>query len=140
MIYRENSHRQQSLLILGTRAEDNFAQLEKISYPTFNIETIFVPHHLSAKWFSTHPEVFAHKSSMNVNRSMRNPYDLKHHRPNQVTFGSKSLRPLGPQVWNSLSNEIKSTETLKAFKQIMKQWNGIQCTCNVCQYDMPLRS
>ena len=24
---------------------------------------------------------------MNVNRSMRNPYDLKHHRPNQVTFG-----------------------------------------------------
>ena len=85
-------------------------------------------------------QLFQFKSSMNVNRSMRNPYDLKHHRPNQVTFGSNSLRSLGPQVWNSLSNEIKSAETLKTFKQIMKQWNGIQCTCNVCQYDMPLRS
>ena len=85
-------------------------------------------------------QLFQFKSSMNVNRSMRNPYDLKHHRPNQVTFGSNSLRSLGLQVWNSLSNEIKSTEILKTFKQIMKQWNGIQCTCNVCQYDMPLRS
>ena len=85
-------------------------------------------------------QLFQFKSSMNVNRSMRNPYDLKHHRPNQVTFGSNSLRSLGPQVWNSLSNEIKSTETLKTFKQIMKQWNGIQRTCNVCQYNMPLRS
>ena len=36
--------RERSLLTLGTRVEDNFAQLEKFSYPTLNI---------SAKWFST---------------------------------------------------------------------------------------
>ena len=46
--------RERSLLTLGTRAEDNFAQLEKISYPILNIETVFVPHHPSAKQFSTH--------------------------------------------------------------------------------------
>ena len=81
-------------------------------------------------------QLFQFKSSMNVNRSTRNPYDLQHYRPNQVTFGSNSLRSLGPKVWNSLSNEIKSAETLTTFKEIMKQWNGIQCTCNVCQYNM----
>ena len=82
--------------------------------------------------------LFQFKSSTNVNRSTRNPYDLKHYRPNQITFGSNiSLKSLGSQVWNSLSNEIKSAETLKTFKQVMKQWNGTQCTCNVCQYNMP---
>ena len=45
--------REWSLLILGTRAEDNFAQLEKISYPILNIEIVFIPHHLSAKCFRT---------------------------------------------------------------------------------------
>ena len=29
--------RERSFLILGTRAEDNFTQLEKISYPILNI-------------------------------------------------------------------------------------------------------
>ena len=32
--------REWSFLILGTRVEDNFAQLEKISYPILKIETI----------------------------------------------------------------------------------------------------
>ena len=45
--------RKRSFLTLGTRVEDSFAQLEKISYPILNIETVFVPHHLSVKWFST---------------------------------------------------------------------------------------
>ena len=45
--------RERSFLILGTRAEDNFVQLEKISYPILNIETVFVPHFLSTKWFDT---------------------------------------------------------------------------------------
>ena len=33
--------REWSFLILGTRAEDNFAQLEKISHPILNIEKVF---------------------------------------------------------------------------------------------------
>ena len=55
--------REWSFLILGTRAEDNFAQLEKISYPILNMETVFVPHHLSAKWFSIQKSLcIRHKS------------------------------------------------------------------------------
>ena len=76
------------------------------------------------------------KSSLNVNRSMRNPYDLQHYKPNQVTFGSNSLKSLGPKVWNTLSDEIKSAETPQAFRKIMKQLDGIQCKCYACKYSI----
>ncbi len=39
-------------------------------------------------------------------RSSRRPFDLNHHRPNQTTFGTNSLRSLGPTVWNKLPSHI----------------------------------
>ena len=42
-------------------------------------------------------EIFRFKSVCNPNRSSRNPNDLHHHRPNQVTLGTHSLRSLGFQ-------------------------------------------
>ena len=65
---------------------------------------------------------------------LRNSNGLQHHRPNQVTFGSNSLRSLGPQIWNGLSNEIKSAENLNSFKTMIKKWNGPNCKCSACQY------
>ena len=44
-------------------------------------------------------DIFKIKSSI---YSSRNPNDLQHYRPNQVMFGSSSLRSLGPQIWNGL--------------------------------------
>ena len=43
---------ERSLLILGTKVEDDLAKLEKMSYPILNIEKVFAPHQLSAKWVS----------------------------------------------------------------------------------------
>ena len=43
---------------------------------------------------------------------------------NQVTFGTKSLRHLGPKVWNSLPYHVKSSENLTIFKTLIKNWNG----------------
>ena len=65
-------------------------------------------------------------------RSARNPNELIHHRPNQVTFGSKSLLSLGPQIWNALPKEIKLAENIQTFKRLIKQWDGPTCNCNVC--------
>ena len=82
-------------------------------------------------------EILHFKSVSDPNRSSRNPYDLHHHRPNQVAIGKHSLRSLGPKVWNSLPNKIKSSETVNIFKRLIKQWSGIQCNCNVCKYEDP---
>ena len=49
------------------------------------------------------------------NYSLRNANNLAHFRPNQTTFGSKSLKCIGPQIWNGLPNELKSAKSLKSF-------------------------
>ena len=79
-------------------------------------------------------DLFEFKSSTNPTRSQRNPYDLRHHKPNQGTYGSNSLRTLGPKVWNSLPNEIKSADNFAAFKRLIKEREGIKCGCNVCRH------
>ena len=76
-------------------------------------------------------EIFIIKSST---YSSRNPNDLQHYRPNQVTFGSNSLQSLGPQIWNGLPNEIKSAENLNSFKHLIKKWDGPSCKCSACQH------
>ena len=57
-----------------------------------------------------------------INRPIRKQYKLnlliQNH--NQVSFGEKSLRILGPRIWNSLPFHIKSAENLNQFKKLIK--------------------
>ena len=57
-----------------------------------------------------------------TNSAVRNQYKLNLEVPiiNQVTFGTKSIRYLGPKIWNSLPFHIKSSESLTTFKRIIK--------------------
>ena len=50
-----------------------------------------------------------------------------------ASFGSNSLRSLGPQIWNKLPIHIKMTEHLKDFKKAIKYWNGEVCLCESCR-------
>ena len=52
-------------------------------------------------------DIFHFKSVCNLNSSLRNPHDLHHHRPNQVTFGTQSLRSLNKIVYRMRSNPRK---------------------------------
>ena len=51
---------------------------------------------------------------------------------NQVRFGTKSLRYLDPEVWNSLPYHIKSSENLTIFKTLIKIWIGTVCIWKIC--------
>ena len=63
------------------------------------------------------------------NRPTGRPNDLQHYRPNQTTFGSNSLRSLGPQIWNRLPDDIKPAGNLVQFKTL----NAFEINlCNVC--------
>ena len=66
-------------------------------------------------------------SSRTSKHPSRNPNNLNHFRQNQGTFGSKSLKAFGPQIWNCLPNEIKSADNLNSFKRMIKQWDGPSC-------------
>ena len=43
-----------------------------------------------------------------------------------TTFGTNSLRSMGPKIWNNLPNDLKSSETLSKFKNIIKRYEGIE--------------
>ena len=51
---------------------------------------------------------------------LREAINLQHYRLNQITFGLKNVRSLGPQVWNELPNNMKSAEKLNIFKTPLK--------------------
>ena len=70
-----------------------------------------------------------------TSRAVRNNYKLNLDVPiiNEVSFGYKSLRYCGPKIWNSLPFHIKFSENLEAFKNIIKNWDGVSCKCKVCQ-------
>ena len=68
-------------------------------------------------------------------RAIRNQYKPKLEVPiiNQVNFGAKSIRYLGPKIWNSLPLYIKSSGSPRTFKTIIKNWDTVSCKCPVCQ-------
>ena len=56
------------------------------------------------------------------------------HPRNTVTYGNKSLKSLGPHMWNSLPEQIKATNSLYVFKNFIKDWFGPNCKCKICLF------
>ena len=55
---------------------------------------------------------------------------VKHH--NTITYDKKSLKTLGPMIWNQLPEGIKSETSYTKFKEYIDTWFGPKCRCNVC--------
>ena len=55
---------------------------------------------------------------------------------NQRTFGYKSLKVLDPKTWNNLPCHIRSSDNLDTFKNLLKNWEGNLCKCNLCKNDI----
>ena len=64
--------------------------------------------------------------------STHRKYDIFVHCRNTTSFGDKSLRALGPHIWNSLPDSIKSTNSIFRFKSFIKNWSGPKCKCKLC--------
>ena len=77
-------------------------------------------------------EIFK-KREFSVLPRENNKFNLEVVRSNQERFGTKSLRCIGPKVWNSLPSHIKQADSLVLFKKLIKQWNGISCICYACK-------
>ena len=71
-------------------------------------------------------------------KEVRDKYKLNLHIPkwNQRTFCYKSLKVLGPKIWNNLPYHVKSSDNLDTFKNLLKNWDGNLCKCNLCKNDM----
>ena len=70
-----------------------------------------------------------------TNRAVQNQYKLNLEVPiiNQVTFGAKRIKYLGPKIWNSYPFHIKSSESLTTFKKVINNSDTVSCKCPICQ-------
>ena len=58
--------------------------------------------------------------------------DIMLKRINSSRFGTRSLRPLRPKMWNNLPSNIKSETSFPKFKEYIKTWLRQKCICKVC--------
>ena len=74
------------------------------------------------------------KLKINV-REIHDKYKLNLDTPkwNQKTFGYKSFKVLGPKIWNNLPDHVKFSENHDTFKNLLKNWDGNLCKCNICK-------
>ena len=66
-------------------------------------------------------------SKSNNRTSERLQYNIQSKKYKQVKFGRNSLRVLGPILWNSLPNEIKSEKSFFKFKAFINNWGNSEC-------------
>ena len=72
--------------------------------------------------------------------SARRPNNIVVLRTNTNTYGTESLRSLGPQIWNSLPEHIKAETSLAHFRSLINTWFGKEYLCNLCKHTKTLNS
>ena len=72
--------------------------------------------------------------------SARRPNNIAVVRTNTNTYGRKSLRSLGPRVWNSLPEHIKVETSHAHFRSLINTWFGKECLYNLCKHTRTLNS
>ena len=94
-------------------------------------------------------EIFKTRNNMNppfmneIFRERETTYNLRNNnefvlpRIKTVNFGSESIRYRGPQLWFSLPQDIRNTESLLLFKSKIKKWHGEECSCRLCRPFIP---
>ena len=65
------------------------------------------------------------------------PFDIKVNQNNSTKRGQKSLKSLGPRIWNSLLIEIKEETNYEKFKNYINKWFGVKCRCSMCSFLNP---
>ena len=85
-------------------------------------------HNLNPPYMKNIFEKSVHRTSIRFNQNISSQKQFQHN------FGTRSIRVLGPKIWNNLPNHVKSVETLSQFKLFMKTWDGVKCNCSSFLY------
>ena len=64
--------------------------------------------------------------------SKRRKNNLQIPNQNTVKYSIRSIRILGPPIWNGLPEEIKNENSYDKFKEYLNTWYGAECTCSLC--------
>ena len=107
--------------------------LEKSGYPNMNLNLNLNLKFLNESTPGYMNDIFKLR---NTDRLTREKYklNLEIPKPNQATFGTRSLRNYGLKIWNALPYHTKASDNSNSFKSIIKCWYRNRCTWRVCEY------
>ena len=54
-----------------------------------------------------------------------------------VYWGTESLNYRGPKTWQLVPTDIKNSSNLSEFKQKIRRWKPVGCTCRLCKIFVP---
>ena len=74
-------------------------------------------------------EIF-HKTVFSTHR----PLNLEVNENHATKYGNKSLRYLGPHIWNSLPNQIIKETDYSKLKEFINNSFVMKCKCNLCSF------
>ena len=94
-------------------------------------EMFKVKHNLSPKIII---DMFQFRNNIS---NTRNNHEFFVPRAKTVSYGSESIKHLGPKIWNTLPNVLKDSCTLNEFKEKVKTWVPVDCPCKLCRVYVP---
>ena len=98
---------------------------------TLMVETLKTQNNLNPPYVN---EIFRERDNI---YNLRNNNEFVLPSIKTVHFGSESIRYRGPQLWFSLPQDIRNTESLSSFKSKIKKWHGEECSCRLCRPFIP---
>ena len=57
--------------------------------------------------------------------------------PKTTSYGTESVRYLGPKIWNILPETLQNATSLQEFKQKVKTCAPDNCPCRLCRTYIP---
>ena len=70
-----------------------------------------------------------------------NPYNLRNKNPFLSTFpsvynGTEIISYEGSKIWALVPEGIKQSKSIIEFKQRIRRWKPVGCTCRICKSDI----
>ena len=128
MIYKDDTSSFEELLERDGSITIHHQNIHSLATEMFKVVTGVAPSFME-KVFNIHPN----HNSQNVSAGTRkNPHFYNPNNPKKVNNGLKTLRNLGPKIWNMVPNDIKRSPSLVSFKNKISKWIPSDCPCKLC--------
>ena len=110
--------------------EELLVKSEEITIHCSNLQKLMIEIYECTSYVSP-PVLSEFFTTKEINYDLRIKNLLQVPKVKTSTYGLSSLSFRGSMLWNTLSDSIKSAQSTKSFKTMIKNWKGEKCCCSI---------
>ena len=122
LVYKNENLNFHELLDLDNSVSVHQKNLQRLAIEMYKVKNRIAPKHMQ--------NLFEER---NITNNLRSQATWIVPKTRTVNYGTETVRYRGPQIWESLSNDLKNAKSLNEFKAKIKKWKNIKCTCRLCK-------